>query len=124
MTSTAASRLTQERKRWRTEHPPDFWAKPRKNQDESSNIMVWEAGIPGKVGTDWEGGVYRVVLKFFPEYPSKGPYVCFDPVIFHPNVFSNGEICLSILKDQPGGWQPSVNMTALLLGTFKFKKAK
>lgn len=112
----AAARLTQERKNWRIDHPADFYAKPRKNADGSTDIMVWEAGIPGKVGTDWEGGVYRVVLKFSAEYPSKGPYVCFNPVIFHPNVFSNGEICLSILKDIPGGWQPAVNMKEVLLG--------
>jgi ubiquitin-conjugating enzyme E2 I len=33
--------------------------------------MTWETGIPGKAGTDWEGGVYKVLMEFPDEYPSK-----------------------------------------------------
>ena len=40
-------RLAQERKNWRKEHPPDFFAKPKTNPDESTNLAEWEAGIPG-----------------------------------------------------------------------------
>ena len=28
------------------------------------DLMLWEVGIPGKVGTDWEGGVYEVLMQF------------------------------------------------------------
>jgi len=28
--------------------------------------MKWEAGIPGKQGTSWEGGVFKLTL-LFPE---------------------------------------------------------
>ena len=35
--------------------------------------MKWEAGIPGKEGTDWEGGVFKVSMEFSEEYPSKPP---------------------------------------------------
>jgi ubiquitin-conjugating enzyme E2 I len=33
--------------------------------------MKWETGIPGKEGTDWEGGTYKVMMEFPEDYPSK-----------------------------------------------------
>jgi ubiquitin-conjugating enzyme E2 I len=60
MGDLASMRLSAERKAWRKDHPADFYAKPRMNKDGSNNLFSWEAGIPGKVGTDWEGGVFKV----------------------------------------------------------------
>ena len=31
-----------------------------KNADGTMNLMLWEYGIPGKKGTPWEGGLYKV----------------------------------------------------------------
>ena len=67
----AIGRLLGERSDWRKSHPVDFYARPTKNLDNSNNIMTWEAGIPGKTGTDWEGGVYKVLMEFPAEYPLK-----------------------------------------------------
>lgn len=69
--------------------------------------MKWECGIPGKAGTDWEGGVYRVVMLFPEDYPSKPPKVQFVPPLFHPNVYPSGTICLSIL-DESKDWRPAI----------------
>ena len=48
-----------------------FWAKPDKNPDGTLNLMQWSAGIPGKQGTPWEGGVYKLQLSFPDEYPTR-----------------------------------------------------
>ena len=69
----ARGRLVEERKAWRRDHPYGFYARPVSKGDGSSDIMVWEAGIPGKTGTDWEGGVFKVSMEFTGEYPSKPP---------------------------------------------------
>lgn len=74
MSGIALARLSEERKNWRKDHPAGFYARPEKNPDNSTNLMKWEAGIPGKEGTDWEGGVYKLSIEFLPEYPAK---VCF-----------------------------------------------
>ena len=76
MSGIAIARLTEERKNWRKDHPPGFYARPMKNADNSTNLMYlfkmfrilhiinnvlcrkWETGIPGKEGTDWEGNYY------------------------------------------------------------------
>jgi ubiquitin-conjugating enzyme E2 I len=51
MSSIATARLTEERKNWRKDHPPNFFARPCKKPDNSLNMMCWETGIPGKEGT-------------------------------------------------------------------------
>ena len=73
MEGMAVKRLKEERKAWRKDHPVGFYARPVSKGDGSSDIMHWEAGIPGKEETDWAGGVYKVHLVFSDEYPSKPP---------------------------------------------------
>ena len=50
MASLAITRLTEERKQWRKDHPFGFFAKPEVNADGSLNLLVWDCGIPGKSG--------------------------------------------------------------------------
>ena len=84
-------------------------------------------------GTDWEEGVYKLVLEFPEEYPSKPPLVKFTPPLFHPNVYPSGTVCLSILKEgkrhvvlfcvlinircSDDGWRPAITVKQMLLGT-------
>lgn len=44
----AGGRLKEERKMWRRDHPYGFYARPTSKGDGSTDIMTWEAGIPGK----------------------------------------------------------------------------
>ena len=39
MSAIAEKRLAEERKNWRKDHPPGFYARPRKNSDNSLNLM-------------------------------------------------------------------------------------
>ncbi len=64
MSGIAVGRLAEERRLWRRDHPSGFYAKPMKLDDNSSNTLMWEAGIPGKEGTDWEGGLYKITMEF------------------------------------------------------------
>ena len=113
--SIAEGRLAEERKNWRKDHPPGFYARPSKKDDNSTNLMKWETGIPGKDGTDWAGGVFKVTMEFPEEYPSKPPKCKFVPALFHPNVYPSGTICLSILNEDEG-WRPAITIKQMLLG--------
>lgn len=115
MSSLALVRLEEERKNWRKDHPFGFSARPAKNPDATLNLMLWECEIPGKEGSIWEGGVYKVTMKFSLDYPAQGPQCKFDPPIFHPNVFQSGEICLSLL-DESQDWRPAISIKQILLG--------
>lgn len=37
--------------------------------------MKWKCFIPGKPGTDWEGGFYPLSMEFSEDYPTKPPKV-------------------------------------------------
>ena len=52
-----------------------------------------------KVGTPYEGGVFFLNIHFPNDYPFKPPKLTFSTRIYHPNINSNGSICLDILKD-------------------------
>ncbi|MED6225501.1 SUMO-conjugating enzyme sce1 [Stylosanthes scabra] len=64
--------------------------------------------------SDWEGGLYPITLQFSEDYRIRPPVCKFPKGFFHPNVFSGGEVCLSILNDD--GWKPSITMKQILLG--------
>ena len=85
----ALARLAEERKAWRKDHPPDWIARPMTRADKSTNLMHWEAAITGRKGTDWEGGLYKLQIRFSPSYPVNPPEVFFKPPIYHPNVYSD-----------------------------------
>ena len=47
-------------------------------------------GIPGQLGTVWQGGLYRGEIIFKDDFPSTPPKVRFVPPLFHPNVYPSG----------------------------------
>ncbi|KAL4332468.1 hypothetical protein GQ457_07G025300 [Hibiscus cannabinus] len=114
-TGIARSRLAAERKAWRKNHPHGFVAKPETTPDGSVNLMVWHCIIPGKQGTDWEGGYFPLTLNFSEDYPSKPPQCKFPRGFLHPNVYSSGAVCLSILNERLG-WRPSITVMQILVG--------
>lgn len=77
--------------------------------------MNWNIGIPGKAGTIWENGLYKLSVAFSPEYPTKPPKVRFQAGFYHPNVYPSGTVCLSILNEDED-WRPALTMKQIALG--------
>ncbi|XP_053668726.1 SUMO-conjugating enzyme UBC9-B-like [Anopheles marshallii] len=114
MSGIAASRLGKELKAWRKDHPYGFVARPVKNLDGSLNLMAWECAIPGKKGTAWEGGLYKLMMTFKDDYPFSPPNCVFEPPLFHPNVYPSGSVCLSLLNVE-SDWHPAITIEQILL---------
>ncbi|CAF0867420.1 unnamed protein product [Adineta ricciae] len=115
MAGIAIARLTEERRAWRRDHPFGFIARPVKNEDGTFNLLNWECGIPGKVGTSWEGGLFKLRMHFKDDYPSTPPKCKFEPPLFHPNIYPSGTVCLSLL-DEEKDWRPAITIKQILLG--------
>jgi len=67
------------------------------------DIIDIQADVVGPIDTPYEGGVFRCVLKIDNEFPNKPPKGYFLTKIFHPNIATNGEICVNTLKKD---WDP------------------
>jgi len=76
------------------------------------NYYNWVASIMGPTETPFEGGVFMLKINFPPDYPFKQPKIKFTTSIYHPNIDSNGNICLDILKDK---WSPALTISKVLL---------
>ena len=72
----------------------------------------WQATIMGPPDSPYQGGLFFLNIHFPTDYPFKPPKVTFITKIFHPNINSNGAICLDILKDQ---WSPALTISKVLL---------
>uniref|UniRef100_A0A7S3FT38 UBC core domain-containing protein n=1 Tax=Strombidium rassoulzadegani TaxID=1082188 RepID=A0A7S3FT38_9SPIT len=81
-----------------------------KPQDD--DITDWDCVIFGPEDTIWEGGVFKLKIKFPPNYPVEPPKVKFLTQMFHPNIYSSGEICLDILEKDK--WSSLYNPVSLL----------
>lgn len=69
------------------------------------DLFHWQATIMGPRGSPYDGGVFFLAIHFPTDYPFKPPKVNFTTRIYHPNINSNGSICLDILRDQ---WSPAL----------------
>lgn len=79
---------------------------------DDSDIYHWSGMIVGPEGSPYSGGFFQLDIHFSTDYPFKPPRITFVTKVFHPNINSQGGICLDILKDQ---WSPALTITKVLL---------
>lgn len=63
----------------------------------SSSLFNWHGNLRGPVGTQFEGGVFHIEIKFPTDYPVSPPRIELCTPIVHPNVIKEKSICLDIL---------------------------
>jgi ubiquitin-conjugating enzyme E2 D/E len=76
------------------------------------DIFHWQATLIGPSDSPYSGGLFFINIHFPPDYPFKPPKVSFQTKVYHPNINSNGGICLDILKEQ---WSPALTISKVLL---------
>merc|ERR1711902_211974 len=89
------------------------------------NLFEWEVALFGPPDTLYQGGYFKAHMKFPPDYPYSPPSVRFITKVWHPNVYENGDLCISILHppvDDPHSgelpcerWNPTQNVRTILL---------
>ncbi|KAJ6687594.1 hypothetical protein OIU74_016312 [Salix koriyanagi] len=123
----ASKRILKELKDLQKDPPTSCSAGP-----VAEDMFHWQATIMGPPDSPYAGGVFLVTIHFPPDYPFKPPkvpaplfirkgpkditqfyaQVAFRTKVFHPNINSNGSICLDILKEQ---WSPALTISKVLI---------
>ncbi|KAM4874264.1 ubiquitin-conjugating enzyme E2 D4 isoform 8-T8 [Thomomys bottae] len=95
----------------RRSFPPSLWNHCLETL-RSLKVFHWQATIMGPNESPYQGGVFFLTIHFPTDYPFKPPKVAFTTKIYHPNINSNGSICLDILRSQ---WSPALTVSKVLL---------
>jgi ubiquitin-conjugating enzyme E2 W len=99
-------RIQQELRKFLADPPPNLSVAVGKN------LRVWIVTMKGGKNTIYEGETFRLRISFPPAYPSVPPSVYFLPpnIPQHEHVYTNGDICLSLLgKD----WRPTMTAQSI-----------
>lgn len=64
---------------------------------KDDNLFVWEVMIVGPTGTSLEGGFFKAELRFPDDFPNSPPEMKFITPMWHPNIYPDGKVCISIL---------------------------
>ena len=93
---------------------------------DDNNFYKWSVVIFGPTETIYEGGFFRAILTFPEDYPNSPPQMKFTTKMWHPNIYQDGRVCISILHP-PGTdkfneqekaeerWRPSLGAEEILL---------
>jgi ubiquitin-conjugating enzyme E2 G1 len=91
---------------------------------DEKNFMKWNILLLGPADTIFEGGIFKCQIEFPKEYPNKPPSFKFIDKLYHPNIYPDGKVCISILhegEDQYGyehiseRWNPSHSANSILM---------
>ncbi|KAI6181614.1 UBIQUITIN-CONJUGAT-2 domain-containing protein [Aphelenchoides besseyi] len=106
MAGVALRRLMTEFKQLRANPPEGIYAGP----SDEENFFEWDCLITGPEGTCFENGVFTAKITFSEDYPLSPPKMQFTCDLFHPNIYPDGKVCISILHspgDDPTGYETS-----------------
>jgi len=92
---------------------------------DDDNMFAWTVAIFGPPCTLYQGAYFKALLNFPTNYPYSPPTMRFVSKVWHPNVYENGDLCVSILHppvDDPHSgelacerWNPTQNVRTILL---------
>ncbi|CAI5760242.1 unnamed protein product [Candida verbasci] len=92
---------------------------------DDDNIFLWNIGVmvlnPDSL---YHGGYFKGQMRFPQDFPFSPPSFRFTPSIYHPNVYRDGRLCISILhqggdptNDEPESetWSPAQTVESVLI---------
>jgi len=120
MAAAASKALARELVRLTQEPVPGFTVEPA-----SDDLFTWIVGMYGPPATIYEGGYFKARLRFPETYPMDPPSMVMIAPMWHPNIFEDGRLCISILHppgDDPTSgelaserWNPTQSVATVLL---------
>lgn len=92
---------------------------------DEDNIYSWNINIIGPKDSPYEGGIFNCTMEFPKDFPLTPPKFIFNTKIYHPNVYEDGKVCISILHppgDDKWGyekaeerWRPVHSVSSIII---------
>ena len=94
--------------------------------EKDDDLFLWNVLFEGPQDTLYEGAYFRAQLSFPNDYPNNPPTMTFKSKMWHPNIYPDGKVCISILHP-PGvdsmntqekaeeRWRPILGVEAILI---------
>ena len=80
--------------------------------ENEDSLFCWIVIMQGPEGTPYEGGIFKLQVKFPDNYPFKAPDVKFLTCTYHPNIkLDSGEICQDVFASS---WAPTQKVQDIL----------
>ncbi|KAJ2461364.1 NEDD8-conjugating protein ubc12 [Coemansia sp. RSA 2424] len=79
-----------------------------KGTDQSQFTVVYRPP-----GGHYHGGQFRFSFEVSDDYPHRAPKVLCMQKIYHPNIDTEGHVCLNILRED---WKPVLNIQSIIFG--------
>lgn len=94
--------------------------------DDDSDFFKWRVVFEGPQDSLYEGGIFSAVLNFPADFPNNPPEMKFETEMWHPNIYPDGRVCISILhppgtdrfNDQETAderWRPILGVHSILI---------
>ena len=93
---------------------------------DDEDLFNWSVIFEGPTDTLYEGGFFKALMKFPDDYPNNPPEMKFVTEMWHPNIYPDGKVCISILHP-PGTdefneqesaderWRPIIGVESILI---------
>ena len=99
---------------------------------DEDNFYKWNIIMIGPPDTPFEGALIKACMEFPKDYPNKPPQFYFTTPLYHPNIYPDGKVCISILHegvDEFGyeslseRWTPSQSVNSILISILSMLSA-
>ena len=78
---------------------------------DNPDVFHWQITLIPPIGSNYEGGFFKIEAKFREDYPNSAPIMKFLTRIFHSNVNTDGHICVNSIKSN---WSKKLTMEDVL----------
>lgn len=81
------------------------------------NMFKWNALMRGPKKTPYDGYMFKFEITYPENYPESAPTVTCKTNIYHMNISSSGDVCVTSIKEKKG-WAKAGDISTVLLSIF------
>ena len=85
------------------------------------DMFKWNALMKGPKGSPYEGYLFKFEITYPENYPEESPTVTCKSNIYHMNISSSGDVCVSSIKKKEG-WAKAGDISTVLMSIFVYSK--